>query len=116
MEDMRGTPWAVAFGEPRDCAIVQQFDPLDGPVDAVAVANGKAGETFIFFIPRGYLLLGLFLKLFEPLMKVSDGLCILFLLLVIDPVLLSNSLDEGFGEAAESDWVVDVEAFNDVGC
>ena len=114
MEDVGGTPQAVAFGEPRDHAVVQQFDPFDGSVDTVAVADGETRETLVFLIPWGYLFPGLLLELLEPLVKVSNGLCILLLFLMMDSVLLSNGLYERLGEVAESDWVVDVKALNDV--
>ena len=113
---MGGTPRTVAFGEPGNGTVVQQFDPLDGSVDAVAIADGKAGEAFVFFIPQGYLLPGLFLESLEPLMKVSDGLCILFLFLVVDPIPLPNGLYERLGEIAEPNWVRDVETLDKVGC
>ena len=68
VEDVRGTPWAVAFGESGYGAVVQQFDPLDGPVDAVAVADCEAGETLVLFVPGGYLLSCLLLESLQPLM------------------------------------------------
>ena len=116
VEDVRGTSQAVAFGECGNCAIVQQLDPFDGSMDAVAVADSKAGEAFVFFIPWGYLLPCLLLESFQSLVKISNGLRILLLLLMADPVLLPDGLNEGLGEVAESDWVVDVKALNDVSC
>ena len=114
MEDVRGTPWAVTFSKPGDGAVVQQFDPFDGSVDAIAVADGEAGEAFVFFIPWGYLLPGLLLETLQPLMGVSNGLRILVLFLMMDPVPLSDGPNERFGEAVKSDRVVDVESLNEV--
>ena len=85
-------------------------------MDAVAIADGETREAFVFFIPRGYLLPGLLLKTFKSLVEVSDGLRILLLFLVMDPVPLSDSLYERLGEAAESDRVHDVEALHDIAC
>ena len=115
VENVRGTPWAVAFGEPRHSAVVQQLDPLDGSMDAVAVTNGEAREAFVFFIPRGYLLPSLLLELLKFLVEVSDGLGILLLFLEVDSVALADGLDELLDEVAEPNWVVDVEPLNDVG-
>ena len=114
MEDMGGTPWAVAFSEPRDCAIVQQLDPFDRSVDSIAIADGETREALILLISWRYLLPGLLLKAFEPLMKVSDGLGILFHIPVVDSVPLLDGLDKGRGELAESDRVADVKALNKV--
>ena len=116
VKDVRGTPRTVTFCEPGDRAVVQQLDPFDRPVDAIAVADGETGEAFVFFVSRGYLLPGLFLEPFEPLMKVGDGLYILLLLLVMDPVPLSNGLYEGLSEVAEPDWVSDVKTLDEVSC
>ena len=85
-------------------------------MDTVAVANGEAGEAFVFFIPWQYFLPGLFLKPLEPLVKVSDGLCILVLFLVMDSISLSNGLYEGLSEVTEPDWVIDVETLDEVSC
>ena len=85
-------------------------------MDAVAVANGEAGEALVFLIPWGYLFPRLFLEPFQPLVKVSDSFGILLLLLVVDPVSLPDGLYKGLGEVAEPDWVVDVEALNEVAC
>ena len=46
VEDMRGATRAVAFSKAGDCAVVQQLDPFDGLVDAVAVADSEVGEAF----------------------------------------------------------------------
>ena len=113
---MGGAAWAVAFGETGDCTVVQQFDPFDRSMDAVAIADGEMGEAFVLFIPRRYLLPGLLLKAFEPLVKVSNGLCILLLFLMMDPVPLSNGLYKGLGKAAEPDWVSNVKALDEVSC
>ena len=83
-------------------------------MDAVAVADGEPGEAFVLFISRGYLLPSLLLKSLEPLVKVSDGLSILILLLMMDPIPLPDGLYELFSEGAESDWVVDIEPLDDV--
>ena len=112
---MGGTPWAVAFSEPGDCAVVQQLDPLDRSMDAVAVADGEAGEAFVFFIPWGYLLPSLLLEALQSLVEVSNGLRILVLLLVMDPILLPDGSDERLGEVVESDRIVNVESLNEVG-
>ena len=85
-------------------------------MDAVAVADGETREALVFFIPRGYLLPGLLLKAFEPLVKVSDGLRILFLFLVVDSIPLTDGLYELFGEGAEPDWVADVKPLDNVSC
>ena len=114
VEDVGSTPRAIAFGEPGDCAVVQQLDPFDGSVDAVAVADGESREAFVLFIPRGYLLPSLLLKSLELLVKVSDGLSILILLLVMDPIPLPNGLYKGFSEATEPDRVVDIETLDEV--
>ena len=114
MEDMRGTPWTIAFGEPRDSTVVQQFDPLDGAMDAIAVADGEAREALVFFIPRGYLFPCLLLKAFESLVEVGDSLRILFLFLMMDPIPLADGLYKLLGEVAEPDQVVDIEPLNDV--
>ena len=114
VEDVRGTPWAVVFGEPGDRAVVQQFDPFDGPMDTVAVADGEARKAFVFFIPGGYPLPSFFLETFEPLMKVSDGFRILLLFLMMNSVSLADGLYELLSEVAESDRVVDVKPLNDV--
>ena len=114
VENMRGTPWSISFGEPRDRAVVQQLDPLDGSVDAAVVADGEPGEAFVFFIPRGYLFPSLLLESFKFLVKVSDGLCILVLLLVMDSVALADGLYKLLREVAEPDWVVEVESLDDV--
>ena len=83
-------------------------------MDAVAVANCKEGKTLIFLIPGGCLLLGLLLESLQFLMKVSNRFCILFLLLVVDPVPLSDGLYEGLSKAAEPNQVVDVESLDEV--
>ena len=116
MEDMGGTPWAVAFGESGDGAVVQQLDPFDGSVDPVAIADGEAGEAFVFFIPQGYLLPGLFLEALQSLVKVSNGLCVFFHIPVMDSISLFDGLDEGRGELTESDGVPDVKALYEVSC
>ena len=114
VEDMGSTSWTVAFGEPGDCAIVQQLDPFDGLMDAIAVADGESGEAFVLFIPWGYLFPSLLLELLKPLVKVSDGFGILLLFLVMDPVALTDGLYELFSEIAEPDWIVDVEPLDNV--
>ena len=105
VENVRGTPRAVSFSESRDRAVIQQLDPFDGPVNAVAVADGEPGEALVFLISRGNLLPGLLLKSFEPLVKVSDGLSILFHIPVMDPVPLFDGFNEGRSELAKSDRV-----------
>ena len=92
VENVRGAARAIAFHEAGHRTVVQQLDPLDGLVDAVAVANGEEGETFVLFISRGYLLPSLLLKFLQSLVEVSDGARILILLLVIDPISLPNGL------------------------
>ena len=114
MENVRGAAWTITFGEARDCAVVQKLDPLDGSVDAVAVADGEVGEAFVFFIPRRYFFPGFFLEVLQPLMEVSNGCRVLLLLLVMDSIPLSDGLYEGFGDTVEPNWVVDVEPLNDV--
>ena len=114
MENVRGAARAVAFGEAGDCAVVQQFDPLDGAMDAVAVADGEAWKALVLLVSWGYLLPSLLLEPLKSLVKVSDGLCILLLLLMMNSVALVDSLNELFGEVAEPDRVVDVEPLNDV--
>ena len=114
MEDVRGAAGAVAFGETGDGAVVEQLDPLDRSMDAIAVGNGEEWETLVFFIPWGYLLPYLLLESLQPLVEVSNHVCILILFLLVDPVLLLDSLYEGLSDTAESDWVVDVEPLDDV--
>ena len=114
VENVGSTAQTVAFGEAGDCAVVQELDPFDGTVDAVAVADGEIGKTFVLFIPGGYLLPGLFLKALQSLVKVSNGFRVLLLFLVVNPVLLPDGVNEGLSEVAESDWVVDIEPLNDV--
>ena len=114
VKNVRGTSWAIAFGESGDCAVVQQFDPFDWSVDAVTVADCKTGKALVLFISRRYLLPSLFLELLESLVKVSNGLCILLLFLMMDSVSLTDGLYELFSEITEPDWVVDVEPLDDV--
>ena len=83
-------------------------------MDSVAVGNGEEREAFVFLIPGGYLLPGLLLKPFQSLVEVSNGLRILFLLLVVDSVPLLDGLYKGLGNTAEPDWVVDIEPLDDV--
>ena len=114
MEDVRGTPRPVAFGEPRNCAVVQKFDPFDRSVDAVAVADGEAGEAFVLFIPGGYFLPCFLLKSLKSLVEVSDSLGVLLHIPVMDPVLLLDGFDEGRGELAKSDRIPDVKTLYEV--
>ena len=114
VKNVRGTPRPIPFGESRYRTVVQQFDPLDGTMDAVTVADSKAREAFILFVSRGYLLPGLLLESFELLVKVSDCFSILVLLLVVDPISLPDGLYELFGEVTEPDWVMDVKPLDDV--
>ena len=114
VKDVRGATGAVAFSEAGNCAVVQQLDPLDRLVNAVAVANREPREALVFFVSWGYLFPGLLLEPFQPLVKVSNGLCILFHLLVVDPVALADGLYKLFGEVAEPGQVVDVEPLDDV--
>ena len=114
MKYVGGASRAVAFGESGDGAVVQQLDPFDGSVDAVAVADSEAWKTFVFFIPRGYLLPSFLLEPLKSLVEVSDGLRILILLLVMNPVVLVDGLNELLGKGAEPDRVVDVESLDDV--
>ena len=116
VEDMGGTPWTVAFSEPRDCAVVQELDPFDGSVDTIAVADGEPGEAFVLFVPQRYLLPSFFLESFESLMEVSNSFGVLFHVPVVDPVSLLDGLDKRCGELTESDWVTDVEALYEVSC
>ena len=83
-------------------------------MDAIAVADGKTWETLIFFVPWGYLLPSLLLEPLESLVKVSDSLRILVLLLVMDPVTLADGLYELFSEVVEPDWVLDIEPLDNV--
>ena len=114
VEDMGGAARAVSFSESQDRAVVQKFDLFDRTVDTIAVANGEVREAFVLFIPRRYLFPGLFLELLQSLLEVSNGLCILLLFLMVDPVSLPDGLNEGFGEAAEPNWVIDVESLDEV--
>ena len=74
------------------------------------------GEAFVLFIPRGYLLPGFLLKSFKPLVKVSDGLGILFHIPVVNPVPLLDGFNEGRGELTKSDRVADIKALYEVSC
>ena len=112
VENVGSTPRAIAFSESGDGAVVQQLDPFDGPVDTITVANSEAGEALVFFIPQGYLLPGLLLEALQSLMEVSNSFRVLILFLMVDPVLLLDGLDEGLGEAVESNRVVDVECYD----
>ena len=114
VEDVRDTSWSIPFGESRDCTVVQEFDPLDRSVNAVAVADSKAGEAFVLFIPRGYLFPCFFLESFESLMEVSNGLSILFHIPVVDPVPLLDGFDKGRGELTKSDRIADIKALYEV--
>ena len=114
VKDVRGASRAIAFGESGDCAIVQQLDSLDWSVDAVTVADSEARKAFVLLIPQRYFLPSFFLKLLELLVKVSDGLRILILLLVMDSVSLMDGLYELLSEVAEPGWVVDVKSLDDV--
>ena len=85
-------------------------------VDSIAIADCETGKTFVFLIPWGYLLPGLFLKAFEPLMKVGDGLGILLHIPVVDSIPLLDGFDEGRGELAEPDRIADVKSLYEVSC
>ena len=85
-------------------------------MDAIAVADGEAGEAFVFFVPRRYLLPGLLLESLQSLVKVSDGLCVLFHVLVMDSISLLNGFDERRSELAKLGWVADVKALYNVSC
>ena len=114
MEDVGSAAGAVAFGEPRDCTVVQELDPFDGSVDAVAVADRKIREALILFIPRGYLLPSLFLEALQPFMEVHNGVREVVLLLFVDPVVLPNGVYEQLCDTPEPDWVIGIESLNDV--
>ena len=116
VKDVRGASRPVAFGESRDCAVVQELDPFDGPMDAIAIADCKAGEAFILLIPGGYLFPRFFLEMLESLVEVSDSLSVLFHIPVMGSVLLLDSFDEGCGELAKSDGISDVETLYEVSC
>ena len=113
---MRGTPWSVAFGEAGDCAVVQQLDPFDRPVDAVAVADGEPRETFVLFVPRGYLFPSLFLESLKFLVEVSDGLGVLLHISVMDSVPLLDGFNQRCGKLAKLDGIPDVETLYEVSC
>ena len=115
VENMRGAARAVAFREAGHGTVVQQLNPLDGSVDAVAVANSEKGETFILFISRGYPLPSLLLEFFQFLIEVSNGARILILLLVMDPIPLPNGLYERLCDCSKSDWVFEIEPMKDIG-
>ena len=114
VEDVGSAAGTIAFSEPRDCAVVQELDPFDGPMDAVAVADGEVGEAFVFLVPWGYLLPRFFLESLQSLMEVSNSFCVLILLLLVDPISLPNGVYEGLGDTAEPNWVVDVESLDDI--
>ena len=114
VENMGSAAGAVAFCESRDCTVVQELDPFDGPMDTVAVADSEVREAFVFLVPRGYLLPCFLLKPLQPLMEVSDSVCKLILFLLVDPVPLLDGVYEGLRDAAEPNWVVDVESLDDV--
>ena len=94
MENVRGAAQAISFSEARHCTVVQQLDPLDRLVNAIAVTNGEERKAFVFFVARWYPLLCLLLESLQFLVEVSNGTCILILFLVVDPVPLSDSLYE----------------------
>ena len=116
VEDVWGAAGTVSFGESGYCTVVKEFDPFDGSVNAVAVADGETREAFILLVSGGYLFPSLLLKPFEPLVKISDGLSVLLLLLVMNRVPLPDGPNKGLSETAEPDRVVDVEALNEVSC
>ena len=39
VEDVGSASQAVVLGKGRDCAVVQELDPLDGSMDAIALGN-----------------------------------------------------------------------------
>ena len=57
-----GTSWTIVFGEGRNCAVVQQFDPFGGSVYAIALVNGEQGKAVVLFIARQHMLSGFFLE------------------------------------------------------
>ena len=116
VKDVRGAAGAVSFGESGHHTVVKKLDPLDGSVNTIAIADGEIREALILLIPRGYLFPSLLLKAFEPLVKVSDGLCILLLFLMMDHVPLLDGPYEGLSETAEPDQVADIGALNEVSC
>ena len=92
MVNVGGTSWTIVFGEGGNCAVVQQFDPFGGLVYTIALVNGEQGEAVVLFIARQHMLSGFFLEFSQLFMELHDGGHVLILLLVVNSVLVSNSL------------------------
>ena len=116
MENMRGTPWAVIDSECRDHAVVQHLDPFDGLMDAITLTDSEQGEAVIFLVSERRVFVGLLPELGQLLMKVSNGGCVLILLLMVESVPVSDDLNEGLGNSSESDWVIEVKTVDYISC
>ena len=84
-------------------------------MDTIALVNGEQGKAVVFFIPRWHVVVGFLSEFGQLLMEISNCSGILILLLMMEPIPVSDGLDEQFGNAPEPDQVVDVEALDEIG-
>ena len=85
-------------------------------MDPIASGNREKGKMLIFLIPGWHFLPSFFLEPLQSLVEVSNDACILILFLMVDSIPLSNGLYERLCDCLKSDWVVEVETVEDIGC